>query len=529
MYLRVIEQRASAEAETIARARYGLGYAYFNLKDYEPALFNFKEFTTKFRKSGGMQRDALVRLADCYYVSKSYQDAIKSYNEARKLGSPDDDYIVFQMGMVMGILRNYDDARRHFNILIANYPKSQYRDEGMFQAAQFEIEQGNYQAAVNGLTRLINEGSASPFLPSAYLRRATSYYNLKQYDKTVSDYETVIKKFNSHPAAKEALLPLQEALNLTNRSGEFDAHLETYKKANPESKDLEVVEFEAAKGMYFNQQYQRAITGLSSFVTSYPNSARVPEARYYLAESHYRQRDLDKALQIYVDLSGDPSFTFYTRVINRVAEVEFRQGLYERAVVSFHRVEKIAGSKRDLYNAWSGLMESYYLLAKYDSVDTYANLIIERGNVNAGATNKATLYLGKSAMARGDFDSAKDEFLNTLNTARDEYGAEAKYLLGEIFYQTKDYNQCYETLLSLIADFAAYDEWVGKAFLLLADNYVAQNDIFNAKATLQSLINNKFPLEHIVNMAKDKLKKLEEEQKKAEQNAVQADTTQNDN
>ena len=63
-------------------------------------------------------------------------------------------------------------------------------------------------------------------------------------------------------------------------------------------------------------------------------------------------------------------------------------------------------------------MESYYELAQYDSADTYAHLILEKGKVNAGAENKASLYLGKSAMARGDYDAAKDEFLNTLNSAR---------------------------------------------------------------------------------------------------------------
>jgi tetratricopeptide (TPR) repeat protein len=158
MYQKVVALGSTAEKEIMARTRYGLGYAYFNLKQYDQALFNFKEYTTKYSKSGGTYTDALVRLADCYYASKSYQEAITNYNQARKLNSPDDDYIVFQIGMIQGILRNYADARSQFRILISNYPKSQYRDEAMFQAAQFEIEQVNYQVAIDVLTRLINEG-----------------------------------------------------------------------------------------------------------------------------------------------------------------------------------------------------------------------------------------------------------------------------------------------------------------------------------------------------------------------------------
>jgi TolA-binding protein len=166
------------------------------------------------------------------------------------------------------------------------------------------------------------------------------------------------------------------------------------------------------------------------------------------------------------------------------------------------------------------------LLAQYDSADKYARIILEQGNVNAGAQNKASLYLGKSAMARGDFDTAKDEFLNTLNAARDEHGAEAKYLLAKIFHQQKSYKQCYETLVSLNNDFAAYEDWVGKSYLLLADNFAAMGDIFQAKGTLQSLVDH-FPQQAVKDEAKRKLRLLEEQQ--LEQKPVpERDSVEND-
>src|SRR5690606_10513225 len=102
--------------------------------------------------------------------------------------------------------------------------------------------------------------------------------------------------------------------------------------------------------------------------------------------------------------------------------------------------------------------------------------------------NKASLYLGKAALAKGDVETAKDEFLNTLNTAQDEHGAEAKYLLAKLFYDQKSHKECYNTLISLNKDFAAYEGWVGRSFLLLADNFVATDDVFQARHTLQSLI-----------------------------------------
>ncbi|MFZ5999998.1 MAG: hypothetical protein ACOYW3_05770, partial [Bacteroidota bacterium] len=69
-------------------------------------------------------------------------------------------------------------------------------------------------------------------------------------------------------------------------------------------------------------------------------------------------------------------------------------------------------------------------------------------------------------------------------------------------------------MVSLISDFAAYTEWVGKAYLLLADNYLAQGERFKAQGTLKSIVDGDFPVAHIKAAAVDKLKQLDEEVKK---------------
>jgi TolA-binding protein len=95
-----------------------------------------------------------------------------------------------------------------------------------------------------------------------------------------------------------------------------------------------------------------------------------------------------------------------------------------------------------------------------------------------------------------------------------------------VFYLQKDYKQSYETLVSLTEDFNSYDEWVGKAYLLMADNFVAMDQIFQARATLQSLIDN-FPLKHIKDAAAAKIRDIDkaEADKKIE---MEADTLESD-
>ncbi len=529
-YQKVISLGNQVDADLLRKTRYGLGYAYYALKDYDRALSNFKEFTARSNRNTVNYADGLIRLADCYYVSRQYDAALSTYGMARNIGSPDNDYILLQTGMINGIQRNYAEGRALFTSLVANYPTSPYRDEALFQRAQFEIEQGNNQAAIDGLSQLISESAHSKFLPYAYMRRAVSYYNLKQYDKTIADYASVIQQFPSHPVTQEALLPLQDALSLAGRSDEFQKYLTRFKQVNPENKGLEEIEFEAAKNAFFDQKYPAAVVSLNNFINAYQQGAHLQEARYYVAESYYRMKDFQKALPVYESLGQDKNFNMGSRVFGRIAEIQFSRDNYESAINSFHRLEELATNKSEQYTAWSGLMESFYKLARYDSSDVYANIILERGAVNAGGQNKASLYLGKSAFARGDFETAQDEFLNTLNSARDEYGAEAKYMLAQILYLQKDYKKSYETLLGLTQDFAAYDLWVGKAYLLMADNFVAMEEVFQARATLQSLVDN-FPLQQVKNEALNKLKAIDkaeaEKQKALEADTVETDTLQN--
>ncbi len=527
-YQKVVTTNTS-DPYIIAKARYGMGYAFFNLKNYERALFNFREFTGKSDRGTPNYVDGLVRLADCYYVSKQYDIALTTYNGARNIGSPDNDYILLQTGMINGIRQNYAEARNHFTALIENYPRSTHRDEALYQRAQFDIEQGSYQASVDGLSQLIRESSHSKFLPYAYMRRASSYYNLRQYDRTIADYSTVVRQFTNHPLAQEALLPLQDALSQAGRSGEFDSYMAHFKRANPENKGVEAIEFETAKNAFFGQQYPAAAIALNNFIVNYPQSTRLQEARYYVAESYFRMEDFGKALPLYEQLAEDKNFHLGNRVVSRAAEINFRRGNYGAAIGHYHHLERLSANKVEQYTAWAGLMDAFFLSERYDSSDVYARTILQHGAVNAGGQNKASLYLGKSAFQQGDFEGAKDEFINTLNTAQDEYGAEAKYLLAEIQFRQKEYKQSYETLLGLTEDFAAYDEWVGRAFLLMADNFLAMDQTFQARATLESLVDN-FPLQQIKDAARLKLRGIdhaeEEKKKRLEADTLATDTLQ---
>ncbi len=508
-------------------ARYGMGYARYNLKEYDKALVHFRLFMRQTDKSGRNYHDAAMRLADCYYVEKSYQQALNQYQSTIKNG-PDRAYGYLQSGIIQGVLNDVTSARVSFDQVIKRYPKSRYFDDALFERAQLDFEKGNYEQAAVAFTELLNKQPNSKFVPYGLQRRATAYYNLQQYDRTISDYQDFLKSHITHKEANNVLLGLQETLALQGRSSEFQAYLDNYKEANPDQEGLEEVEYEAAKNLYFNLEYEPAINRLTAFIDKYPDNINLLEAKYYLAEAYYRAEKDEEALAVYNELLEDRTFPLINRVIQRVGELEFASKRYENAIFFYQQLEEVATNKKQQYNAWSGMMESFYALSNYDSVDHFANLIITQGAVSLDASNKAQLFLGKSAYAKGDYATALDHFINTINTAKDIYGAEAQFLTAEIQNLQEEYKQSNETLFELHKSFNNYEIWYDRSFLLIAENFVALDETFQAEQTLQSLIENS-QLSFIVEQARARLKEIEEAEEEELQPQNPPDSTNNNN
>ena len=214
-------------------------------------------------------------------------------------------------------------------------------------------------------------------------------------------------------------------------------------------------------------------------------------------------------------------------VFQRIGELQLKAGDFGEAANYYSKLEKIAVSKRQENDAWTGLLEAYFKLGEYAKMRTYANNIITKGNISQDQVNKAQLYLGKSSYLEGDYNKAIDDFLSTINTAKNKYGAEAQYLLGKIFYQQGNYQESLTTLFEFNENFSDFDDWLGKAFLLIADNYIALGELFQAKATVNSIIEYS-EVKEVIEEAKTKLAFIEAKEDELRQQEIASDTTKMD-
>ncbi|MEM7055525.1 MAG: tetratricopeptide repeat protein [Bacteroidota bacterium] len=495
------------------QALYGLAYAYFNTGNYAQSLSNFIQYIAKIghKMSSSWVSDALIRAADCYYAIKDYQQALQLYDKAL---SDHPAHAYYQRGLIYGILGDFTAAQTNLAAIFSKYAHTAYYEKALFEHARLALDQHDYPMAIKGFTTFIQQKPHSTLVPDALLNRAIAHGNLLQYAQAEKDYEVILRDYPTHPNAQSALLELPKLVTQEGKHEKMQQYLATYQAANPSSDSLERLTFETAKALFYSQNYQQAIEQLSSFIVNYPKSALVQEACFLVAEAYYRLGDDTQALIHYHTVAQETQHPFYNKILLRIASIAYKQQDFKTALAHYEQLKVCASSKKEAYYALEGIMKTSHALQQYDAVTQHASLIIEQGNITVNATQQAALYLGKAAMQRGERQKAIDHFKQVIERSKDSYAVEAQYLLAKMHYEAGDYKQALETLFELNKQFSTYQAWTNQAFLLIADNYMALDELFQAKATLQSIIEHATD-EKVIASAKQKLVSL----------AQQADST----
>ncbi len=509
-YSAVFQTPNSGRTEFYVKSRYGIGYAYYNDKQYDKALVHFKAYLNdnSIKAGNPNYQDAMVRLADCYYVNKDYAQALTWYDNALQNKTPDADYVYFQKGVVYNFTNRRDQAIQSLQTLIRTYPKSRYVDDAIYQKGIIDFESSNYAPAIASFSDLIDNQPSSTLVPNALQKRGAAYANLQKSNEAIADFKRVIDKYPTSSVSNEAIYSLQEALGASNQNEQLDNYLAKFKAANPESSALESVEYEAAKSLYFNEKYKQAIPKFESFLKTYPASSSVANARYFLGDSFYRIEDRVNALRSLKEVALEGKSEYLTKAVQRVADLEFENGSFSEAAAFYSRLRDLAVNKKEQANALMGLMKSFYFTNDFNNTIQIADELIARGNATLNAYNSAMLFRGKASLALGRTDQAIKEFTTASTSATDVNGAEAHYLKSGILFKGGKYEQALEHGFTFAEKFGDYDYWLGKTFMLIADIYIVQKEAFQAKQTLASIIDNS-PNQEIVTEAKAKLAELE--------------------
>jgi tetratricopeptide (TPR) repeat protein len=165
-------------------------------------------------------------------------------------------------------------------------------------------------------------------------------------------------------------------------------------------------------------------------------------------------------------------------------------GDFRRALESYERLEEAASLKNTYLTALTGQMHCHYLLENFDKATVTAEKVLASEMTETEPEAEANFILAKSSLANGNQDKALNAFNRTCVLIQDARAAESQYSIAWISYDRKAYQEAEKQTFELINRYASFDYWVARGFILLSDIYVGMGNTFQAKQTLQSIIDN---------------------------------------
>jgi TolA-binding protein len=480
---------SGGEANAI-NARYNLGYSYLRKENYPVAQTYFEPLAKNpALNSDAFTQDAYIRTADCYYMQKNYNTAKTMYDNVVKFSWPAEDYATFQNAMLAGV-KSPDSKISLMNTMIRKFPQSSLVTDANMEIANTYMSNERFRDAIPYLSNVIKGTANTSLVPQAILKLGTSYYNIDNNAEALKQFKILVNDYPNSPEAEDALDNIKTIYIEDSKPEEYAGYMrEVGRPLSTNTEDS--LTYNAAEKLYDDQKINEALNAFNSYLQKFSNGAHVLDANFNRAEIYNSKKDWSNALPAYDYVASNAPNQYAERALLTAARISFfEQKSYANAEKYYTQLKQITSSQENKLEAMRGILRSQYQQEKWtEAVENAKELTTAKGS-SADDKSLANMAIGKSNQAGGQYDVAITNFRSVVQMNKAALAAEARYEIANCLFRLNKLNDAEKAALETINKSGSYDFWITKAYILLGDVYFKQKDYFNAKATLQSVVDN---------------------------------------
>ncbi len=509
-YQKFIDNAESKKTKYYPEALYSIAYTYYNQEKYAEAANYFNRYKTSigYTLPENMFHDATLRLGDCYFAIANYNAALDAYTYIISNKKSGADYAMYQQGMIYGL---QGKAASKINILkkiTRDFPTSIYVPDAIFQTAEVYLGQENFVEAERQLKYLIEDYPNHKLVKDCHVKLGSIYFRQADYDKAISEYKFIVKTYPGTPESQKAMKNAEAAYKKLGQVKEYLDWAKTVPNVNISTSKEDSLYYDAAYKKYEAGDCNGAIKDFKEYLNNFNTGFFVLNANYCVAMCYLKLKEEDQAIPYLKYVADNQNSEVKEECISKLSNIYIARKDCDNGLPYYKLLEKYATNtlsvRKALYHQilcyntaknTSMAAEKSKQLLKYDQLS----------NAEKGLCNNT---IGKNLVDSNYLNSAKFYFNKTLKNQQDEYAAEAKYYEAYIRYSQDSLDKCKKSIMEFTHQFSNYDYWFGKTFILFSDYYVKKGDIFQAKATLNSVLEN-FDIPEILAIAREKLQALE--------------------
>ncbi len=394
----------ASELRTVTREdRYQLGFAYYQVGEFEKAARLFERVTGK---SDLLSQNAYYLLADCYLKTERKDNARMAFSSASKMDFDETikEDALFNFAKITYELSYspFNEAIRALNQYIEEYAHSDRIDEAYEFLMQAYLNTRNYKEALESLNKIQekNDRIKSAYQRVAFYRGLELFSDLK-FDEAVDHFD----------------LSLQYGtFDLTTKARAYYWRGEAYYRL----KDHEMAfddyqEFIGLPGAFETIEYQ--------------------VAHYNLGYIYFSEKDYPEALswfRKYVNLAGDTKSKMMGDALNRIADCYFITSDYQTALSFYQKAIELGLSGSDYAMFQKGIILG--VTNNHREKTTILTSLLEKMPSSA-YVDDALFERGRSFVSMENNNRAIDDYLKIINDFENSsYVPKAMVQLGLVYY-----------------------------------------------------------------------------------------------
>lgn len=495
---------------TKTHGSYLQGYNYYKKSDFAKAVTYFNQVISDISmRADKIYPDALLRSADCYFMLKQNSKAEANYNLVVDGSFQGSDYAFFQKAIIQGLNNQHKTKINSLNSMIKRYPNSLFADDAYFEMANTYVLINEPNNAITEFRNLTRAYPKSELVPESHLKLGLILYNQDRYDEALAEYKKVVDQYPRTPSSNEALIAIKDVFIAKGDPNGYIAYVKTVPNANITRSEEDSILYLSAENQFSKGNYPAALKSFSEYILRFPNGYFVVPASFYRGECYFSAEDFGSAYKDYSFVLDKGKNRFTERSLQRASSINYYHFKnYALALEQYQLLKEASTTEENRITATMGIIRSAYIEKKYSVCIGNAAMVLSDPTYAQIQVAEAHFYRGKSQFDLKKYDEAMTDFRAVIAKINNEWAAESQYRVAEIQFLQKKTDDAESSCFTYINNYPSYRKWLVKTYLLLADIYIGRNNLLQAKATVQSLLDNYTQKDELRKEAEDKYNQI---------------------
>jgi len=336
---------------------------------------------------------------------------------------------------------------------------------------------------------LISQFSDGSYSDKARLQLAMTYFNYNKNAQAISLLKELVNRQRGSAIEQQALLLAKRIYLQENKLSEYVNWVKSTSSGDINTSALDSTAFELVERNFLAEQFKKTLNSAEEYFKEFPNGHMKLLVLDYASRSANQMGNNDLLLKYSItldSLSPKPNLDALSSII----AIYLDHKEYDKALPYLVKVEEQVNDPEMKINALENLIIILHNKKDAEGIYAIADKVMQNTEIGEPQKEKVYWWMAQKAKKEGDSTLAFKYYSKLEKGSTPSFKAEAIFIHALRLHSQKKYNESSELIFNLAQNYAQQTKWAAKGILLLAKNYLELEDTYQAKYTIESVLEN---------------------------------------